>query len=81
MLKELNVWDDCERIVAIFERADMAIASDKKTFATIHVSKVYVDKVQDYTQAEIFLFFKLSGPGDLFLGGNPAQSVVEGVEF
>jgi superfamily I DNA/RNA helicase len=53
----------------------------KKTFATIHVSKVYVDEVQDYTQAEILLFFKLSGPGDLFLGGDPAQSVVEGVEF
>jgi hypothetical protein len=80
-LKELNVWDDCERIVALIERTDMAIASDKETFATIHVSKVYVDEVQDYTQAEILLFFKLSGPGDLFLGGDPAQSVVEGVEF
>ena len=37
--------------------------------------------MQDYTQAEILLFFQLSGPGQLFLAGDPAQSVVEGVEF
>jgi len=36
---------------------------------------------QDYTQAEIYIFFLLSGPGDLFLAGDPCQSVVEGVDF
>ena len=32
-------------------------------------------------QRLILLFFYLSGPGDLFLAGDSAQSVVEGVEF
>ena len=40
-----------------------------------------MDEVQDYTQAEIAVFFFMCGPGDLFLAGDPAQSVVEGVEF
>ncbi|CAB9504446.1 tetratricopeptide repeat and ankyrin repeat containing 1 [Seminavis robusta] len=47
----------------------------------IQYAKIYVDEVQDYTQAEITLFFRLSGPGGLFLAGDPCQSVVEGVEF
>lgn len=39
-------------------------------------------EVQDYTQIEILLFFKLGkGPGALFLAGDPAQSVVEGTDF
>jgi hypothetical protein len=39
-------------------------------------------KVQDYTQAEILLFFRLtSGAGNLFLAGDPAQNVTKGVEF
>ena len=39
-------------------------------------------KVQDYTQAEILLFFYLtSGAGNLFLAGDPAQNVTKGVEF
>jgi hypothetical protein len=38
-------------------------------------------KVQDYTQAEIALFFfYLCGAGDLFLMGDLAQSIIEGVE-
>ena len=44
-------------------------------------SKIYVDEVQDYTQAEILLFFHLSGPNNLFLAGDPAQNVTKGVEF
>ena len=39
-------------------------------------------EVQDYTQIEILLFFYISsGPGSLFLAGDPAQSVVEGTGF
>jgi hypothetical protein len=36
---------------------------------------------QDYTQAEIALFYKLNRGGHFFFAGDPAQSVVEGVEF
>jgi len=58
-----------------------ARSGDPDLFDSLRRSKVYVDEIQDYTQAEILLFFFLSGPGDLFLAGDPAQSVVEGVEF
>ena len=40
-----------------------------------------MDEIQDYTQAEIALFFYLGSPGGLFLAGDTAQNVVEGVEF
>ena len=45
--------------------------------------KLYVDEVQDNTQAEIALYFVAAGfrVDALFLAGDPAQSVVEGVEF
>ena len=45
--------------------------------------KVYVDEVQDNTQAEIALFFLVAGMNTraLFLAGDPAQAVVEGVDF
>ena len=36
---------------------------------------------QDYTQAEIAIFFLMCRRGGLFLAGDTAQSVVEGVEF
>ena len=44
-------------------------------------SKIYVDEVQDLTQAEIALLFMLSDSRSLFLAGDTAQSVVEGVAF
>ena len=45
--------------------------------------RVYVDEVQDCTQAEIALFFVAAGlrMHALFMVGDPAQSVVEGVDF
>ena len=58
-----------------------ARASDSVAYQDVRYNKLYVDEVQDYTQAEIAVFFYLCGPGDLFLAGDPAQSVVEGVEF
>jgi len=46
------------------------------------VSKIYVDEVQDYTQAECLLFFYVcDGQGNLLLAGDPTQNVVQGVEF
>ena len=44
---------------------------------------MYVDEIQDSTQAEIFLFFLAAGMNfdGMFLSGDPAQSVVEGVGF
>jgi superfamily I DNA/RNA helicase len=44
-------------------------------------TKLYVDEVQDYTQAEILLLYHLSGTEDPFFCGDSAQSIVEGAEF
>lgn len=48
-----------------------------------YYDKIYVDEVQDYTQAEIAVFLLAVGfkTDALFLAGDPAQSVVEGVDF
>ena len=80
-LKELGLWDDCDRISALVKRLNHARMGDLLEYQQVRYNKIYVDEVQDYTQAEIALFFYLCGPGDLFLAGDPAQSVVEGVEF
>ena len=51
--------------------------------ARLSYDKVYVDEVQDNTQAEIGLFLLVArlNTDALFLAGDPAQSVVEGVDF
>mmetsp|Transcript_30946 Transcript_30946/g.67906 ORF Transcript_30946/g.67906 Transcript_30946/m.67906 type:complete len:1052 (+) Transcript_30946:41-3196(+) len=45
--------------------------------------KIYVDEVQDITQAEIGLLFLATGSqyDGLFLAGDPAQAVSQGVDF
>ncbi|KAJ1434066.1 P-loop containing nucleoside triphosphate hydrolase protein, partial [Ochromonadaceae sp. CCMP2298] len=45
--------------------------------------KVYVDEVQDSSQIEIALYFLAAGMryDRLFLAGDPAQSIVEGIDF
>jgi hypothetical protein len=70
-----------KRITALAHRLEYARVSDPNVYQEVRYNKLYVDEVQDYTQAEIAVFFYLCGPGDLFLAGDPAQSVVEGVEF
>jgi superfamily I DNA/RNA helicase len=79
--RELELWDDCARVAATLHRIINLRSTDELRYREVCYSKIYVDEVQDYTQAEIALFFLLSGPNDLFLAGDPAQSVVEGVTF
>jgi hypothetical protein len=79
---QIVLWDDCDRIVAILQQLQHVRHTDPDLFDhTIRQSKIYVDEIQDYTQAECLLFFLMASPGDLFLAGDSAQSVVEGVEF
>ena len=76
-----GLWDSCDRIAALLKRLRAAQESGHSSFDSVRRTKIYVDEIQDYTQLEILLFFHLSGPGQLFLARDPAQSVVEGVEF
>jgi len=76
-----DLWDDCDRINALITRLLQSRTSQPDIFEEVRCSKIYVDEVQDYIQSELLLFFYLSGAGDLFLAGDSAQNVVEGVEF
>eukprot|EP00934_Nitzschia_sp_Nitz4_P003879 Nitzschia sp. Nitz4//scaffold167_size49223//10984//18384//NITZ4_007032-RA/size49223-processed-gene-0.31-mRNA-1//-1//CDS//3329538266//3869//frame0 len=81
VMEAKRLWDDCDRMTSVLKRVQSARQNNHPVMEQVHQDKIYVDEVQDYTQVEILLFFLLSGPGDLFLAGDPAQSVVEGVEF
>ena len=54
---------------------------DPEQQMTLTYDKLYVDEVQDYTQAEIAFFYLLCKKGGLFLAGDTAQSVEYGVAF
>ena len=46
------------------------------------VDSLFVDEVQDFTQAETFVMAKLCrDPNNLFLAGDTAQSIAVGVDF
>jgi superfamily I DNA/RNA helicase len=86
VLMERKLWDDGDRAVELFSRGYDLFSLDGLNF-----DRVYVDEVQDYTQAEMLLFL-LSGAtspqrgsnlnfNSLFLAGDPVQAVREGVSF
>lgn len=81
VMERQNLWDYCDRITSLLKRLQASQEEEHPSYDTVRYTKIYVDEIQDYTQGEILLFFQLSGPGQLFLAGDPAQSVVEGVEF
>lgn len=78
---DFDLWDNCDRIMSLLRKMEGIKSSNPNLFQQLTKSKTYIDECQDYTQAECLLFFYLSGPGNLFFAGDPAQSVVEGVEF
>jgi len=72
-----RLWDDGDRLLAIHRALQQA--PQRGLLRTFY--KVYVDEVQDLTNAELALLLHMSSSGSLFLAGDPAQSVVEGVDF
>lgn len=64
--RERSLWDDCDRIMALLRALAKLERVDPHTFDALCYDKIYCDEVQDLTQAEIVLFFRLSGPGNLF---------------
>lgn len=82
VLGEDVLWDDADRVLELLTRSKLEpLSACNGKGADYH--KVYVDEVQDNTQAEIVLYFLAAGMNtqSLFLAGDPAQSVVEGVDF
>jgi hypothetical protein len=83
--KKQGWWDDVDRVFKAFElwlkpsewKLFDSVGPDSKFF----FHRVYVDEVQDYTQAELALLLMLCDANSLFLAGDTAQSVEEGVAF
>jgi len=80
-MKANKLWDDCDRVALLLRKIKDARARGLACVEPIQYSKGYVDEIQDYNQAELLLFFQLCGLDNLFLAGDPAQSVIEGAEF
>lgn len=76
-MKEKKLWDEADRVASIvaslYEQSDVRLS--------IKHNRIYVDEIQDFTQAEVAMFFLCCDPGCLFLAGDPAQAVEEGVDF
>ena len=84
--KDQGLWDDADLVLAIIralEQRQMQAqhAHDEPASVLRMFDKVYVDEVQDLTSAELSLLLRKSVSLSLFLAGDPAQSVVEGVDF
>ncbi len=83
-LQRTGLWDESGRTMDFLS---CWIRSGRKAVLATgrggEYDKVYVDEVQDCTQAEITLFFVAAGlrMQALFMAGDPAQAVVEGVDF
>jgi hypothetical protein len=87
-LEEEGRWDDNDRALDIIEAAkwDDGTRINWNRFGGGMGGawdRVYVDEIQDNTQAEIALFMLVGGlrGNNLMLAGDMAQSVVEGIEF
>ena len=82
IMKAGGLWDEADRVTYLLRSSKLDPDRFKCTPDEMPY-KVYVDEVQDHTQAEITLYLLLAGMNvdNLFLGGDPAQAVVEGIDF
>ena len=80
-LEEDDRWDDMDRTIELIR----LLQADKRRRGSLRArfDKIYLDEVQDMTQAEIGFFVLMAGgrSGALFLAGDTAQAVVHGVQF
>ena len=85
--KEQTLWDDADLVLAVhgglerMRHENMLNGSLEQTNHCRMFYKVYMDEVQDLTSAELALLLHMSTSRSLFLAGDPAQSVTEGVDF
>ena len=71
-----SLFDDCDFIHNIHARLDMM----QDLPWSIH--SIYIDEVQDFTQAELALLLRCCRhPNGLFLTGDTAQSIMRGIAF
>jgi superfamily I DNA/RNA helicase len=79
-------YDECDLVYNI---AGRITSTDRNSLdimpagrSVMSVDSLFVDEVQDFTQAEIYVMAKLCrDPNNLFLAGDTAQSIAVGVDF
>mmetsp|Transcript_12027 Transcript_12027/g.24053 ORF Transcript_12027/g.24053 Transcript_12027/m.24053 type:complete len:3243 (+) Transcript_12027:98-9826(+) len=86
--KDGGYFDECDLVYNI---AGRVTALDQVYFEKLRsrdcmgllpIDSLFVDEVQDFTQAELFILAKLCrDPNNLFLAGDTAQSIAIGVDF
>jgi ABC-type dipeptide/oligopeptide/nickel transport system ATPase subunit len=76
-IKDNKLWDDTDRVSKIVVK----LLHNAEARHALKHNRLYVDEVQDFTQAEVAMFFHCCETGKLFMAGDPAQAVEEGVDF
>lgn len=75
-----NRWDAQDLVIEVYQRLKMFLANGHEEAL---YNRVYVDEVQDMTQAElaVLILCTRTNKDALFFAGDTAQSIVNGVEF
>ena len=75
------VYNLAGRVEQFLNQASLNIHPDIRG-RLLPIDSLFVDEVQDFTQAELYLLTKLNrDPNNLFLAGDTAQSIAVGVGF
>jgi superfamily I DNA/RNA helicase len=87
--KEGSYYDECDlvlniarRISGLDQKTIDKMAAEGSNSNLLPIDSLFVDEVQDFTQAELYLLANLCrDPNNLFLAGDTAQSIAVGVDF
>lgn len=77
-----NFYDIPDVVYNLAGRSLRKSGGDNNSRKLLPIDSLFVDEVQDFTMAELYLLTKLSrDPNNLMLAGDTAQSITEGVAF
>ena len=85
--KDGNYYDSMDIVFNLAGRVTKFLSKGKAKVSSSYqrllpIDSLFVDEVQDFTMAELYLLTKLSrDPNNLMLAGDTAQSITEGVAF
>ena len=75
-LSQNRLIDQCDWVFDLFRRLT------KQSEVSFVIHEVYIDEVQDFTEAELYLIIHCCRfPNRLFVSGDTAQSIMRGVSF
>ncbi|XP_048257706.1 TPR and ankyrin repeat-containing protein 1-like [Haliotis rufescens] len=76
-IKQRGLFDIVDVVQNIYKRL-----LDQKQSRPFIVHQIYVDEIQDFTEAELFLLLSIMrNPNGMFLTGDTAQGITKGVSF